>query len=169
MKINLLSLPRILPVLCISGVLMLSACTSTTTVSTEPLTSSAATMVAATPRATVVSYRSPTCGCCKGWVAHMEAQGFVVEDMEALKEANQVPVDMASCHTAIVENYVIEGHVPASDVVKLLTEKPDVVGIAAPGMPIGSPGMESGNIREPYTVFTFDGSGNFQRFSEHNS
>ncbi|MGA1476588.1 MAG: DUF411 domain-containing protein [Prochlorothrix sp.] len=121
----------------------------------------------------VVTYRSPTCGCCKGWVAHMEQQGFrvqdnVVEDMEAIKAQHQVPADLASCHTAIVGDYVIEGHVPASDVRQLLADRPDVLGITAPGMPIGSPGMESGNIREPYTVFTFDSAGNSSPFSQHN-
>lgn len=122
----------------------------------------------------VTAYRSPTCGCCEGWVKHMQAQGFQVEDniienMDGVKREHNVPDDLASCHTAIANGYVIEGHIPAADVKRLLTEKPDVTGIAVPGMPIGSPGMESGDIKEPYTVFTFDQAGQTTTFVEHNS
>lgn len=104
----------------------------------------------------------------------MQAQGFevqdnIVEDMEGVKREHNVPNDLASCHTAIANGYVIEGHIPAADVKRLLTEKPDVAGIAVPGMPIGSPGMESGDVKEPYTVFTFDQAGQTTAFAEHNS
>ncbi len=122
----------------------------------------------------ITAYRSPTCGCCGAWVNHMQAQGFqvqdnIVEDMEGVKRGHNVPEGLASCHTAIANGYVIEGHIPAADVKRLLTEKPDdVVGIAVPGMPIGSPGMESGNIKEPYTVFTFNQAGQTTVFAEHN-
>ncbi len=122
----------------------------------------------------IIAYRSPTCGCCGEWVKHMQAQGFqvqdnIVEDIEGVKREHNVPDDLASCHTAIASGYVIEGHIPAVDVQRLLAAKPDVVGIAVPGMPIGSPGMESGNIKEPYTVFSFDQAGQTTAFAEHNS
>ena len=122
----------------------------------------------------ITAYRSPTCGCCGEWVKHMQAQGFqvqdnIVEDMGGVKREHNVPEDLASCHTAIANGYVIEGHIPAADVKRLLTEKPDVVGIAVPGMPIGSPGMESGNVKDPYTVFTYNQAGQTTVFVEHNS
>ena len=120
----------------------------------------------------ITAYRSPTCGCCGEWVKHMQAQGFQVEDnivenMDGVKREHNVPEDLASCHTVIANGYVIEGHIPAADVKRLLMEKPDVLGIAVPGMPLGSPGMESGNIKEPYTVFTFDQAGQTTAFVEH--
>lgn len=117
-------------------------------------------------------FRSPTCGCCHQWIEHMEAAGFTVkdnvtEDMTAIKEQYGVPANLASCHTTVVDGYVIEGHIPAEDVQRLLVEKPDVAGIAVPGMPIGSPGMESGDYVEPYTVFSFTESGETAAFAEH--
>ena len=101
----------------------------------------------------------------------MEAAGFTVtetltDDLNAVKQEHGVPQDLASCHTTIAEGYVIEGHIPAADVQRLLAETPDVRGIAVPGMPIGSPGMEIGDDREPYTVFSFDESG-VEPFAEH--
>ena len=122
----------------------------------------------------ITAFRSPTCGCCGVWIEHMKAHGFqvkdnITEDLEGVKREHNVPDDLASCHTAIANGYVIEGHIPATDVKRLLAEKPDVAGIAVPGMPIGSPGMESGNIKEPYTVFTFDKAGQTATFSEHHS
>lgn len=126
--------------------------------------------VAMTSEITV--FRSPTCGCCGQWIEHMEAAGFTVkdnltEDMTAIKEQYGVPANLASCHTTIVDGYVVEGHIPAEDVQRLLAEKPDVAGIAVPGMPIGSPGMESGDYVEPYTVFSFTESGETAAFAEH--
>ncbi len=120
----------------------------------------------------LVVFRSPTCGCCHQWIEHMEAAGFTVkdnvtEDMTAIKEQYGVPANLASCHTTIVDGYVVEGHIPAEDVRRLLAEKPDVAGIAVPGMPIGSPGMESGDYVEPYTVFSFTESGEMAAFAEH--
>ncbi|NEP19642.1 MAG: DUF411 domain-containing protein [Leptolyngbya sp. SIO4C1] len=108
----------------------------------------------------ITVFRSPTCGCCGQWAEHMAAAGFTVkdeitEDMEAIKQQYDVPAELASCHTAVVDGYVIEGHIPAADVQRLLAERPEVSGLAVPGMPIGSPGMESGNYQEPYTVFAF--------------
>jgi hypothetical protein len=108
-------------------------------------------------------YKDPTCGCCALWVAHMKAQGFVttvsdVRDIAAVKTKYHVPNQLRSCHTALVGGYVLEGHVPATDVHRLLKQRPTVVGLAVPGMPVGSPGMEGPNGR-PYDVLTFDAAG----------
>jgi hypothetical protein len=104
-------------------------------------------------------YKSATCGCCSKWAQHMSAAGFEVDaenvpDVTHFKLGYGVPVGLYSCHTAVVEGYVIEGHVPPQDVIRLLEEKPPIDGIAVPGMPMGSPGMESPNP-EAYEVFTF--------------
>jgi len=112
---------------------------------------------------TVTVYKSPTCGCCKNWIAHLEDNGFKVishdtRDMDSVKREQGVPVTMASCHTALVDGYIIEGHVPASAIQRLLKEKPAVAGLAVPGMPMGSPGME-GPRKDPYNVLLFNRSG----------
>lgn len=117
-------------------------------------------------------YRSPTCSCCGKWIEYMEAHGFrikdeITEEMDVIKAQYGVPQTTASCHTTVANGYVIEGHIPAVDVARLVTEKPDVSGIAVPGMPIGSPGMESGDYVEPYTVFSFNASGETASFAEH--
>lgn len=113
--------------------------------------------------AEIVVYKSPTCGCCKDWVTHMEENGFSVKvhnqlDLSDIKKEYGVPPRMQSCHTAKINGYVIEGHVPADLVRKLLDEKPKVIGLAVPGMPMGSPGME-GPRKDPYDVVTFDEQG----------
>ena len=114
----------------------------------------------------VVVYKTPTCGCCAKWVDHLKEAGFEVDtnDMESLatiKKQFGVSSQNQSCHTAIVGGYVVEGHVPADVVRRMLTEKPDIVGIAVPGMPIGSPGMEvEGRPAERYQVIAFDKAGN---------
>lgn len=120
----------------------------------------------------ITVYRNPSCSCCGGWMDHLTAQGFqprnvLTPDMNALKEQYRVPNDFASCHTAVINGYVIEGHVPADDIKRLIAEQLDVAGIAVPGMPIGTPGMESGNVREPFTVFSFDEQGNAQAFNQY--
>ena len=109
-------------------------------------------------------YKSPSCGCCVKWVDHLEAAGFdvTVEDVAdviPVKQQAGVPTDMTSCHTALVGDYVIEGHVPAGTIKDLLAEAPDIRGLAVPGMPIGSPGMEGPNP-QAYDVMAFDGAGN---------
>lgn len=121
--------------------------------------------------AEMVVYRSPACGCCNAWVDHMRAAGFRVQvedraDLAPVKAEMGVPFDLSSCHTALVEGYVVEGHVPAEDVRRLLAERPDVKGLAVPGMPVGSPGME-GPSPEPYTVVAFDGEGGREVFARH--
>lgn len=123
----------------------------------------------------VVVYKTPTCGCCTKWVDHLRANGFTVEAkdvsqsaLDALKRDRGVPPALGSCHTALVGGYVVEGHVPASDVTRLLQEKPKVAGLAVPEMPIGSPGMEvPGRDAQPYAVVTFDERGNTTTFSRH--
>ena len=117
-------------------------------------------------------YRSSTCGCCGKWIAHVKQNHFAIkdivsDDMQAIKQKFGVPSELSSCHTAIVDGYVIEGHVPAADIEKLLKTKPDVVGISAPGMPMGSPGMEMGGRQDDYTVVSFDKDGKARIFSEH--
>lgn len=119
----------------------------------------------------MVVYRSPTCGCCLGWVEHVREAGFRVRvedrtDLAPVKAELGVPVDLASCHTARIDGYVIEGHVPAADVRRLLAEQPEVKGLAVPGMPVGSPGME-GPDPEPYAVVAFDGEGGREVFARH--
>ncbi|PSC05641.1 metal-binding protein [Alsobacter soli] len=107
--------------------------------------------------------KDPSCSCCAGWVAHMRRAGFQVDvteaqDMEAVKRRLGVPEDLASCHTALVEAYVVEGHVPADAVKRLLAEHPAGKGLAVPGMPVGSPGMEvRGAAADAYAVVLFGG------------
>ncbi len=113
----------------------------------------------------VTVYMSPTCGCCAEWVAHLRRHGFGVkaehiEDLQPVKARHGVPAELQSCHTALVAGYVVEGHVSADLVERLLREAPKVVGLAVPGMPIGSPGMEvPGRPADRYQVLTFDRSG----------
>ena len=107
----------------------------------------------------VVVYKSPACGCCSKWVQHLEKNGFTVEshnrrDMDRIRKVKGIPYNMASCHTAKVDGYLIEGHVPADLITRLLKEKPGVAGLAVPGMPMGSPGME-GPVRDRYKVMAF--------------
>jgi len=120
----------------------------------------------------VVVYKSPTCGCCKEWVKHMQANGFSVTSHDVAnimpyKTVNGVPATLGSCHTAKVGGYVIEGHVPASDIKRLLKERPAVAGLAVPGMPVGSPGMEQGGHKDRYDVLTFDRQGNTNVYARH--
>ena len=117
--------------------------------------------------------RDPGCGCCLNWVAHLQKAGFKVTiaespEMQAVKNRRGVPPAARSCHTGVVDGYVIEGHVPAADIQRLLKERPAIVGLAVPGMPAGSPGMEvsSGHV-QPYDVVAFDKSGKTTVFSSH--
>jgi len=132
-----------------------------------------ASSLAQSARPMVTVYKSPTCGCCSKWIEHMKAQGFDVKstdqtDVTPIKTQYGVPADAQSCHTALVGGYVLEGHVPASAVKKLLNEKPKVVGLAVPGMPVGSPGMEvpSGQV-EAYNVVAFDKAGKQTVYEKH--
>ncbi len=117
-------------------------------------------------------YRSPTCGCCRKWITHVEANGFKVKDyitneVQVIKDQQGVPKNLASCHTALVNGYIIEGHVPASDIKKLLKLKPKVSGLSVPGMPVGTPGMEMGGKKDPYDVVSFDQQNNYKVFSRY--
>jgi hypothetical protein len=119
----------------------------------------------------VTVYKSPTCGCCTKWIDHLKTNGFKVKaintnDMHSVKEKAGVQHGLGSCHTALVDGYVIEGHVPASDIKRLLEQRPSVIGLTVPGMPMGSPGME-GPRKDNYSVLTFDQSGNTTEFSRH--
>lgn len=120
---------------------------------------------------TVTVWKSPTCGCCSSWVDHMREKGFEVvtidtSDVHAVKRVHGVAADLGSCHTATVGGYVLEGHVPAEDVRRLLAERPAIVGVAVPGMPMGSPGME-GPFSQKYDVIAFDRSGRRSVFASH--
>ena len=120
----------------------------------------------------MVVYKSPTCGCCTKWVDIMRANGFAVEvhdqdDVTPIKDASGVPESARSCHTAQVGGYVVEGHVPVADIRRLLRERPQVAGIAAGGMPVGSPGMEVGNRRDAYDVVSFTQNGRTAVFERH--
>ena len=118
-------------------------------------------------------FKTPTCGCCSKWVEHMRANGFVVRtsdlnDLTEIKKSRGVPDNAQSCHTAVVAGYVIEGHVPAPDVKRLLSEKPAIAGITVPGMPVGSPGMEyPGTKAQFYNVLAFDKKGATAVFAKH--
>ena len=121
---------------------------------------------------TVTVYKSPSCNCCAEWVTHMREQGFPVEiqsrfNVKPVKRKVGVPSSLAACHTAVVNNYVVEGHVPAKDVKQLLRENPKVRGLSVPGMPVGSPGMERGNRVEPYKVLTFTPAGDTTVFARY--
>lgn len=132
-----------------------------------------APIVGQQPQPTVEVYKSATCGCCSKWVEHLKNNGFTVrttnrEDLTELKASHHVPQRVRSCHTAVVSGYVVEGHVPASDVQKLIKERPAILGLAVPGMPIGSPGMEMpGRGVQPFDVIAFDKDGQTRVFASH--
>lgn len=116
-------------------------------------------------------WKTPSCGCCGKWIRHMEAAGFSieatnVENVDPIKTANGLPLQLASCHTALVGGYVVEGHVPASDVRRLLKERPDIVGLTAPGMPAGSPGMDVPGS-PPFDVLSLGKDGKTTVYATH--
>lgn len=141
--------------------------------SLDPATAQA-TPVATTGLPAVLVHKQESCGCCGAWVEHMREAGFAVEvrnleDVQPVKSRLGVPDAMVSCHTAEIAGYFIEGHVPASDIKRLLQERPDAKGLALPGMPIGSPGMEHPDgLRQPYIVSLIDRNGQALPFSQHN-
>jgi len=116
--------------------------------------------------------KQPQCGCCTAWADHLRAEGFEVNITETramwgVKRMAGIPEKLDACHTATVGGYVVEGHVPADDIKRLLSERPDVKGIAVPGMPIGSPGMEMDGRTEPYDVLSFDADGRTEVFRSY--
>lgn len=121
-------------------------------------------MVKTTNGPEIVIYKSPTCGCCKKWASYLQDNGFKVtqvdtQSMRAVKTKMGVPQAMASCHTAIVDGYVVEGHVPVKEIRRMLEQKPAIKGITVPGMPIGSPGMEQGARKDSYDVLAIQHDG----------
>jgi len=122
---------------------------------------------------TVTVYKSPTCGCCKAWIEHLEENGFTVEavdtqDMMTVKAALGMPDELGSCHTAVIGDYLVEGHVPADDIKSFLAEAPADRGLSAPGMPVGSPGMEvEGQPADRYDVIAFDERGGRRVYRSH--
>ena len=137
-----------------------------------PAEAAAVTDAASPAPDTVVVYKSPSCGCCVKWIDHLRQAGFTVEarneaQMSLVKSKLGVSEAVASCHTATVNGYVIEGHVPADDIRQLLAKRPKAIGIAVPGMPIGSPGMEVDDRVEPYQTLLFDAEGKTTVFNQH--
>ena len=137
------------------------------------LAAGSAAVVAQGTRPLVKVYKDPSCGCCAKWVDHLKQAGFTTEttdvaDVDAIKNQNRVPQKTRSCHTAVVNGVVLEGHVPAADVQRFLKERPaGMIGLAVPGMPVGSPGMEVGTRVQPYDVLAFDKDGKTQVFASH--
>ncbi len=135
-------------------------------------TSAVAPPVDATPKQPMITvYKDPSCGCCKSWIEHLIKHGYPVDakdtpQMAEVKRTLGVPDALTSCHTAVVNGYLIEGHVPAADIAKLLKEKPRVAGLAVPGMPVGSPGME-GPRKVHYQVLSFDRNGKTKVFASY--
>ena len=122
----------------------------------------------------MIVYRSPSCGCCGVWVEHAKKHGFRIKDIktesiEALKQQYNVPPELVSCHTAIIDGYLIEGHVPADDIKRFLEQKPKVAGLAVPGMPLGTPGMEAGERKQAFQVLAFNDQGEVEVFKEYQS
>ena len=122
----------------------------------------------------ITVYRSPSCGCCGMWIEHAQKHGFKIEDiktdeMEALKQKHNIPPELASCHTTIIDGYVMEGHIPVDDIKRFLAEKPDMAGLAVPGMPIGSPGMEAKDIKQPFQILAFNDKEEVEVFKEYQS
>ncbi|MEX0729695.1 MAG: DUF411 domain-containing protein [Aquisalimonadaceae bacterium] len=120
-------------------------------------------------------YKTPTCGCCSAWVEHLANNGFTVdavnvdqEQLNSIKQQAGVTRELASCHTAFIDGYVVEGHVPAQDIRRLVDEKPSIRGLSVPGMPVGSPGMEMGDRYDPFDVVGFDQQGSTSVFSSYN-
>lgn len=117
-------------------------------------------------------FKSPTCGCCGAWVDHLKDAGFPVkvvevDDTTVTRKRYGLPDKFGSCHTGIVNSYVVEGHVPATEIKRLLASKPSAIGLAVPGMPVGSPGMEYGDRRDPYDVYLIDKSGRETVFAHY--
>lgn len=121
---------------------------------------------------TMTVYRDPDCQCCHKWIQHLEQHNITVFDkltrnMADIKQQANIPSPMRSCHTAQVGDYVIEGHVPAQDILKLLQDKPDIAGLAVPNMPVGTPGMEMGMRKDNFVVFQFNKAGQISVFDKY--
>lgn len=122
----------------------------------------------------ITVYRTPTCGCCKGWAEHLQQNNFEVTDIvkpeaeiQVIRQRHNLPQQLTSCHTAEINGYLVEGHVPVEDVKRLITQKPNLAGIAVPGMPIGTPGMEMGDRKESFDVVGFKQDGQTKVFHSY--
>jgi hypothetical protein len=120
----------------------------------------------------ITVYRSPDCNCCHKWIEHLEKHNFnvldeVTHNLSEVKSETGIPKVMGSCHTAIVDGYLIEGHVPADDIKRLLLDKPAIKGLSVPQMPVGTPGMEMGAKKDNFTVISFDEAGNYRIFNRY--
>ncbi len=120
----------------------------------------------------MVVYKDPNCGCCSKWASHLRDNGFTVtevavDDISLYKSKYNVPSNMSSCHTGVIQGYVIEGHVPAADVVRLLQERPDITGLTVPGMPLGSPGMEVDGRSQAYDVMSLNRDGTASKYNSY--
>ena len=131
--------------------------------------------LASTPKRFAEVWKDPECGCCKDWVTHLEANGFSVKVNDsgntAMRGKLGIPSSLGACHTALINGYAIEGHVPAADIRRLLRDKPQAIGLAVPGMPVGSPGMDGkiyGNRKDPYDVLLVLKSGETRVFASYN-
>ena len=121
---------------------------------------------------TMTVYKSPYCGCCTKWIDIMKSEGFKVNSIETnevnnIKQKAGLQAGQTSCHTAFVDGYVVEGHVNYSAIKKMLEEKPNIIGITVPGMPIGSPGMEQGNIKQAYNILYVNKDGSTGVYESH--
>lgn len=124
------------------------------------------------PPTGVTVFKDPNCGCCEKWVEHLRKHSFSVTvrdtaNVTPAKRTGRVPERLYSCHTAFVGGYVVEGHVPATDIQRMLTERPRIAGLAVGGMPAGSPGMEVGGRKDPYEVIAFNRDGSTRVYARH--
>ena len=127
----------------------------------------------ASAKPTITVYKTATCGCCEGWIEHLRKEGYevIAEDVDnlaAIKTELGVGPHLSSCHTALIDGYIVEGHVPAADIDRLLAERPEIAGLSAPGMPAGSPGMKvPGRPADPFDVLAFDHLGKTTVYAKH--
>ena len=163
------SLPRAIA-LCLLAFLV-TACSQAVTTESAHAAPPRKAAEATTPK--IIVHRDAYCGCCHLWVEHLRKEGFTVDDrvedaMSPVKERLGILSEHASCHTAEIEGYVVEGHVPASDIRRLLRERPAIRGLVLPGMPLGSPGMEVDGVdASPYTVLALGKDGSTKPYTEH--
>ncbi|OZH53875.1 hypothetical protein AFK68_14690 [Hydrocoleum sp. CS-953] len=145
-----------------------SATTQTVANSSSPTTDLAPQLL------NITVYRTPTCGCCQGWVEHIKQNGFQVTDIvkpeseiQTIRQKHNLPSDLTSCHTSEIAGYLVEGHIPVADVKRLISQKPNIAGISVPGMPIGTPGMEMGDRQQSFDVFAFKKDGQTRVFNSY--
>jgi len=141
---------------------------------TNTVANSASTTYLAPQELNIAVYRTPTCGCCQGWVEHIKQNGFQVTDIvkpeseiQAIRQKYNLPLDLTSCHTSEIAGYLVEGHIPVVDVKRLIAQKPDIAGISVPGMPIGTPGMEIGDRKQSFNVLAFEKDGQTEVFNAY--